>query len=118
VISETLLDDDFDTSIRKTNEVKLFELQKKLSHFNQLIEEVERFKTSNVYSLLKSEFEKEYQRYFREATSTDEAHIAKASLDKMKGVGFSMGALDRIGTGLADEADALMEDIKSLETEI
>lgn len=107
--------DTFHETMEQEINGRLFELRQKLKETNQLLDDIEHFKNSGVAKLYMDGLNAEYQKFFKNATETDDANIAKANLDKMKGVGYAMGLISKTINGIEDDVEAIELEIQHLE---
>jgi len=88
------------------------ELKKKILEGYQLLDELKGFKDSNIGLLFYEELNNEYQRVFGIAVNTDDANIAKASLDRMKGIAFTMNIIENLIKNLDDDIEHFKEELE------
>lgn len=87
-------------------------IKKSLQSGHILLDELKAFSNTDIGMLFNDELNSEYQRVFREATTTDDANKAKASLDRMKGLGFAMGIIGNLIKNLEDDLENLRENLE------
>lgn len=87
-------------------------IKKSLMDAHDILKELKEFKDTGVGSLIIDELNSEYQRLFKAATTTEDANIAKANLDQMKGVGFAMAIVGNLVRNLEDDIENLRSELE------
>lgn len=87
-------------------------LRNNIREAHEILDELRAFSSSNTGLLLNNELNDEYQRLFKNATTTEDANVAKANLDQMKGIGFAMGVMGRVIANMEDDINHLVTELE------
>jgi len=83
----------------------------------RILEEAKIFQASDVNLILQNDLNSMYQVAFQEAYSTDDAYKSKYAMERMKGIGQAMKALDNLIGRLEDDVTNIGNEISKMETE-
>jgi hypothetical protein len=81
------------------------ELREQIAKTSELLNSLIEFNETKVGKAINEELTSEYQREFIEATTTKDAHEAKAHLDRMKGIGYAMGVVNSLIVRIDDDLE-------------
>ncbi len=99
------------------NGIATAELKRAMRDSVRILEEAKMFQASDVNLLLQDDLNSMYQVAFQEAYSTDDAYKSKYAMERMKGIGQAMKALDNLIGRLEDDVDNIGNEISKMETE-
>jgi predicted transcriptional regulator len=97
--------------------IRIDELKKAMRDSVRILEEAKIIQASDVNLLLQDDLNSMYQVAFQEAYSSDDIYKSKFAMERMKGIGQAMKALDNLIGRLEDDVTNIGNEISKMEME-